>query len=497
MSRVALAARDPRVREVWLSSEDTGAYGRDLGSSLPELLRALVAVLPRDGRTMLRVGMTNPPYVLSYLEELGELLGGAFEGEEEEGEEEGNVTTTASSTMTEGADGTSSPPPPPPPLLPIFRFLHVPVQSGSDAVLARMRREYSVADFERVAAAVRRAGATLATDVIVGFPGETAEDARATVELLERWRPRATHVSKFYPRPGTPAAKWERPPAREVAARSRAVAAAVDGVKGAWDHLVGTLQRVWVVDVAADGEKLVGHTRDYAQVLLQPRRRGGKGGKGAEEGAEEAGVRAAPPSEACLGASLGDVVDVRVTSASRWSVRGRVTRIVLDGDEAAEEALRLERGEEEGEVEEGGGVVGETEKGAEKGGREAVVPAPRRRGVSSAAASTAPAAPVSSPTSPLPPRPETPEAPALPRARAGKEEEEEEQEARTPPLLDEVEAEAAVSPSPSPSSSPSSSSALFRLLALAVVALAFAVALALRGRAEERGEIMEETPLFT
>lgn len=48
------------MREIWLSSEDTGAWGRDIGSSLPELLCALVAVLPAEGRTMLRIGMTNP-----------------------------------------------------------------------------------------------------------------------------------------------------------------------------------------------------------------------------------------------------------------------------------------------------------------------------------------------------------------------------------------------------------------------------------------------------
>ena len=44
------------MREIWLSSEDTGAYGRDLGHSLPQLLRSLITVLPEDGRTMLRIG---------------------------------------------------------------------------------------------------------------------------------------------------------------------------------------------------------------------------------------------------------------------------------------------------------------------------------------------------------------------------------------------------------------------------------------------------------
>lgn len=65
-----------QVREIWLSSEDTGAYGRDIGSSLPELLDKLIAVLPPDGRTLLRVGMTNPPYVLEHLEVRG--YGGAY-----------------------------------------------------------------------------------------------------------------------------------------------------------------------------------------------------------------------------------------------------------------------------------------------------------------------------------------------------------------------------------------------------------------------------------
>lgn len=54
------------VVEIWLTSEDTGAYGKDIGVSLPELLWRLVEVIP-DG-CMLRLGMTNPPYILEHLE---------------------------------------------------------------------------------------------------------------------------------------------------------------------------------------------------------------------------------------------------------------------------------------------------------------------------------------------------------------------------------------------------------------------------------------------
>lgn len=92
MARVRAAVADPEVREIWLSSEDTGAYGRDLGTNLPELLGRLVAELPADQSKMLRVGMTNPPFILEHLEAFSEHLAHPC----------------------------------------VFCYLHVPVQSGSD-----------------------------------------------------------------------------------------------------------------------------------------------------------------------------------------------------------------------------------------------------------------------------------------------------------------------------------------------------------------------------
>ena len=69
--------------------------GRDIGVNLPVLLKAIVAALPSDGRTMLRVGMTNPPFILEHLKEIAEILRHPC----------------------------------------VYSFLHVPVQSGSDAIL--------------------------------------------------------------------------------------------------------------------------------------------------------------------------------------------------------------------------------------------------------------------------------------------------------------------------------------------------------------------------
>ena len=90
----------------------------------------------------------------------------------------------------------------------VFKFLHLPVQSGDDAILESMRRQYTVSQFEEIVCRFRRAfpEITLSTDVIVGFPGESEEQFEATMELIRRVRPDIVNVTRFSPRDGTPAA---------------------------------------------------------------------------------------------------------------------------------------------------------------------------------------------------------------------------------------------------------------------------------------------------
>jgi MiaB/RimO family radical SAM methylthiotransferase len=89
----------------------------------------------------------------------------------------------------------------------VFKFLHLPVQSGDDMVLRRMNRCYSVKDFVKIVEAFREAfpKLTVATDVIVGFPGETAAAFMRTLRLIEEVTPDVVNVSKFFARPGTSA----------------------------------------------------------------------------------------------------------------------------------------------------------------------------------------------------------------------------------------------------------------------------------------------------
>jgi tRNA-2-methylthio-N6-dimethylallyladenosine synthase len=106
----------------------------------------------------------------------------------------------------------------------VCEHLHMPVQSGSDAVLARMRRGYTVDDYRRAAARLREAmpDFALTTDVIVGFPGETEEDFERTRAFMDEMRFDNAFIFKYSPRSGTPAAAWpDDVPAAEKMRRNK------------------------------------------------------------------------------------------------------------------------------------------------------------------------------------------------------------------------------------------------------------------------------------
>ncbi|MCX8154168.1 MAG: tRNA (N(6)-L-threonylcarbamoyladenosine(37)-C(2))-methylthiotransferase [Candidatus Bathyarchaeota archaeon] len=156
------------IKEFWITSQDTACYGRDIGTNLAELLKEVCAV---DGDFRVRVGMMTPNRVTDILAELIE----AFKNPK------------------------------------VFKFLHLPVQSGDDEVLRRMRRLYTVEDFKELVAAFRATfpEITLATDVICGFPGETRDAFENTLKLIADVKPDVVNVSKFFPRPRTAAAAMQ------------------------------------------------------------------------------------------------------------------------------------------------------------------------------------------------------------------------------------------------------------------------------------------------
>ncbi len=167
-------------REIWITSQDNSCYGFDTGSDLPELLNKVSRI---DGKFRLRVGMMNPKNVVQILPELID----SYKSEK------------------------------------IYKFLHLPIQSGSDDVLNRMNRGYNVEDFRKIVSAFREAfpKMQLWTDIIVGFPGETEEDFVATENLLKEVRPDYVNISKYGTRDHAPSKNMKQVPTDVKKQRSR------------------------------------------------------------------------------------------------------------------------------------------------------------------------------------------------------------------------------------------------------------------------------------
>ena len=88
--------------------------------------------------------------------------------------------------------------------------LHLPLQSGSDRILERMNRQYTIIDYARLAEPIREnADWTLTTDIIVGFPGETDDDFAHTVDAVRRFRFDGVFLAKYSDRPGTPSSRMQ------------------------------------------------------------------------------------------------------------------------------------------------------------------------------------------------------------------------------------------------------------------------------------------------
>lgn len=155
--------------EIQLTGQDCACYGFDIGTNLATLTQSILVHVP--GNYKIRLGMGNPRHVCSYA---GALLE-CFQDNR------------------------------------VYKFMHVPVQSGSDKILKAMNRRHTASEFRRLASEFNKRFplATLSTDLIVGYPGETESDFRETLRLLEETRPTVCNITRFVARPGTAAARME------------------------------------------------------------------------------------------------------------------------------------------------------------------------------------------------------------------------------------------------------------------------------------------------
>lgn len=149
-------------KEIWLTSQDLSAYDYN-GYKLPDLLNEISKI---PGEFFIRMGMMNPRMLLPIYKEMAN----SFKHEK------------------------------------IFKFLHLPIQSGSNKVLKDMNRGYTSEDFKKIVNEFKKENnnLTLSTDIIVGYPTEEEYDFEKTIELIKEIKPDIINISKFFPRPKTP-----------------------------------------------------------------------------------------------------------------------------------------------------------------------------------------------------------------------------------------------------------------------------------------------------
>ncbi len=241
-------------REIRLTSQDAAVYGSDTGETLAGLMQVLGSI---EGPHKFRLGMFNPNIVMSSINDLIESMDNEH----------------------------------------FFKFFHIPLQSGSDRLLKTMKRRYIVSEWESVVRRVRSRfkNATIATDIIVGFPSETESDFEQTLELIRRVKPSVTNISKYGDRPNTLASKSKEKVDTSVKKqRSRILTKLVDEIliesNETW---VGWSGPVIITEKGVKGGML-GRTGTYKTVIVHE------------------------------DLSPGSVVDVEITSSGRTHLIGKI-----------------------------------------------------------------------------------------------------------------------------------------------------------------------------
>jgi len=215
------------TKEILITAQDTGCYGVDIGVDLPSLLRRM---LENKGEFMIRIGMMNPNSLMPIIDDLLEVMNDPR----------------------------------------IYRFLHIPVQSGSDSVLQRMNRSYSAEEFFGIVGRLRSVypEISISTDMISGFPGETDEDHKKSLELIGKLKADTVNITRFSSRPGTEAALMEQVHGRISKDRSAELTEMKNKVEYANNiRAVGRTETALITEIGKEGT-MIARTRNYRPVAL-------------------------------------------------------------------------------------------------------------------------------------------------------------------------------------------------------------------------------------
>jgi len=217
-------------KEIWLTAQDTASYGFDKGTKLPELLKDISNI---PGKFFVRVGMMNLKNVIPIASDIVK----AFKSEK------------------------------------IYKFIHLPIQSGSDEVIASMNRVYKISQFEEIVKMFRDSfKCQVWTDVIVGYPTEKEGDFNKTLEIIKKIKPDWVNVSKFGIRPRTEAAKLKPLPTKVVKERSRTASELVRKISLEKNkEWIGWEGEILVSERGSKPNQWIGRNFAYKPVLVESR----------------------------------------------------------------------------------------------------------------------------------------------------------------------------------------------------------------------------------
>jgi len=214
-------------KEFWLTAQDCGCYGFDIGENLASLLKRL---LKEKGNYRIRLGMMNAQHLRKFLPELLEQM------KDER----------------------------------VFKFLHLPLQSGNDRILKLMNRKYSVKEWLACVKECRRKfpEISMATDIIVGFPAEAEKEFEGTLKAIESAECDVVNISRYGKRPFTQAAKMREVQSIEKKFRSRKATEVYGALAMKANAKMIGKECVVLIDEKGKERTVVGRSGNYKPVVL-------------------------------------------------------------------------------------------------------------------------------------------------------------------------------------------------------------------------------------
>ncbi|NVM17590.1 MAG: tRNA (N(6)-L-threonylcarbamoyladenosine(37)-C(2))-methylthiotransferase [Candidatus Lokiarchaeota archaeon] len=216
------------IKQIYLTSQDCSTYKYE-NTKLVDLISEITEL---DYKFFLRVGMLNPKFIVDDFEQLLSIFK----------------------------------------LQKVYQFLHIPIQSGSDSVLDRMNRYYSIVDIAEKLRILRKEFPflTISTDIICGFPGESEKDFNQTIDLIKWLKPEILNVSKFTPRPGTKAKSMEQVNSKIIKKRSTVLSnvfrESLNDINTTWKNWEG---KVLVLHKGFKVNQAFGRNQAYKNIFIE------------------------------------------------------------------------------------------------------------------------------------------------------------------------------------------------------------------------------------